>query len=405
VKIDVGRSQRSEPSATAALVLSTLAFTVCFYGWTLYGPLGPDLQKSLGLTEVQLSWLVAIPVVLGSVMRIPVGVLSQRLGGRVVFVALMAFVVAPLLGASVWHASFATLFVFGFLLGVAGASFAVGVPFVNGWYPPERRGYALGIYGLGTGGTVLAGLTAAPLANAYGIGAPFVVAAVLIGAMAVVFAFFGREPPDFVPAKGSVFEAFAVFRTSTRAWALTLMYFVTFGGFVAMFLYLPRILVSVYALSKPDAGARAAGFALVAVLARPIGGMLADRFGAERVLGYSLVWAAAAAALLSATYTYLVPFTICCLTLGFALGAGSGAIFKIVGTEFPASVGAVTGVVGAAGGLGGFFPPIVMGIVKTLTGSYSLGFALLGVVSVASLALLLPGSSRRSSGPASPTEP
>jgi NNP family nitrate/nitrite transporter-like MFS transporter len=339
---------------------------------------------------------VAIPVVLGSVMRIPLGILSQRFGGRAVFVALMAFVVVPLLAVGVWHTSFTALFVFGFLLGVAGASFAVGVPFVNGWYPPERRGYALGIYGMGTGGTVLAGLTAPPLANAYGLAAPFILAAVLIGAMAVIFMLFGRDAPDFVPTKGSVAQAFAVFRTSSRAWALTLMYFVTFGGFVAMFLYLPRILVSVYELSKPDAGARAAGFALLAVLARPVGGMLADRVGAERVLGYSLVWAAAAAALLSATYTYLLPFTICCLTLGIALGAGSGAIFKIVGTEFPASVGAVTGVVGAAGGLGGFFPPIVMGIVKTLTGSYSLGFALLGVVAAACLALLLPGDSDRS---------
>jgi hypothetical protein len=153
-------TQRNERSASVALLLSTLAFTVCFYGWTLYGPLGPGLQKSLGLSEVELGWLVAIPVVLGSVMRIPLGILSQRFGGRAVFVVLMAFVVVPLLAVGVWHTSFTALFVFGFLLGIAGASFAVGVPFVNGWYPPERRGYALGIYGMGTGGTVLAGLTA-----------------------------------------------------------------------------------------------------------------------------------------------------------------------------------------------------------------------------------------------------
>ncbi len=377
-----------------ALLLATIAFAVCFYGWTLYGPLAPSLQKALGLTELQVGWLVAIPVVLGSLMRVPLGFFSQRFGGRVVFIGLMALVVVPLLAIAVWHASFAALLAFGFLIGISGASFAVGVPFVNDWYPPERRGFALGIYGMGTGGTVLAGLTAPLLANAYGIAAPFILAAVLIGGMAVVFAFFGRNAPGFVPTTGSFFAAFDVFRTSFRAWALTLMYFVTFGGFVAMFLYLPRILVSVHDLSKPDAGARAAGFALLAVLARPIGGALSDRYGAERVLGYSLAWVAAMGALLSATYTYLIPFTICCLTLAVALGAGSGAIFKIVGTEFPKSVGAVTGVVGAAGGLGGFFPPIVMGVVKTLTGSYSLGFALLGVVSAASLALLLPGAPR-----------
>jgi MFS transporter, NNP family, nitrate/nitrite transporter len=388
---------RNERSATVALFLSTVAFMVCFYGWTLYGPLAPNLQKSLGLTELQIGWLVAIPVVLGSLMRIPLGFMSQRFGGRAIFIGLMAVVILPLLATAVWHASFAALLAFGFLIGVSGASFAVGVPFVNGWYPPERRGFALGIYGVGTGGTVIAGLTAPLLASTYGIAAPFILAAVMIGAMAVVFAFLGRNAPDFVPSTGSIFGAFDVFRTSFRAWALTLMYFVTFGGFVAMFLYLPRILTSVHHLSRPDAGARAAGFALLAVVARPIGGMLADRYGAERVLGYSLAWAAAVGALLSATYTYMIPFTICCLTLAVALGAGSGAIFKIVGTEFPTSVGAVTGVVGAAGGLGAFFPPIVMGIVKTLTGTYSLGFALLGVVSASSLALLLPGRSERSS--------
>lgn len=396
-------TQRNERSATVALVLSTIAFAVCFYGWTLFGPLAPSLQKSLGLTELQIGWLVAIPVVLGSLMRIPLGFLSQRFGGRAVFIGLMAGVTLPLLAIAVWHASFAALLTFGFLIGVSGASFAVGVPFVNDWYPPERRGFALGIYGMGTGGTVVAGLTAPLLASTYGIAAPFILAAVMIGAMAVVFALVGRNAPGFVPSKGSIFAAFDVFRTSFRAWALTLMYFVTFGGFVAMFLYLPRILVSVHELSKPDAGARAAGFALLAVVARPIGGMLADRYGAERVLGFSLVWVAAMGALLSATYTYMIPFTICCLTLAVALGAGSGAIFKIVGTEFPTSVGAVTGVVGAAGGLGGFFPPIVMGITKTLTGTYSLGFALLGVVAASSLALLLPGRSPRSSEIEAPT--
>jgi NNP family nitrate/nitrite transporter-like MFS transporter len=169
-----------------------------------------------------------------------------------------------------------------------------------------------------------------------------------------------------------------------------LIYFVTFGGFVAMFLYLPQILVGVYALSKTGAGARAAGFAFFSVVARPIGGYLADRYGAERVLVGSLLCAAVIAAVMSATYTSMIPFTLSCLTIAAVFGAGSGAVFKVVGTDFPKSVGAVTGVVSAAGGLGGFFPPLIMGIVKTSTGSYSIGFALLGVVCVICLALLLP---------------
>ncbi len=383
-------------AASIALLLSTLAFTVCFYGWTLYGPLAPVLQKALGLNDVQVGWLVAIPVVLGSLMRIPLGFLSQRFGGRIVFIALMLFVIAPLVAIAVWHESYDALIAFGLLLGFAGASFAVGVPFINDWYPPGQRGYALGIYGAGTGGTVIAGLTAPQLAASYGISAPFALAALLVALMAVVFALRAHNAPSSEPATGSIMSTFDVFRKSFRAWTLSLVYFVTFGGFVAMFLYLPRMLVGVYALSRTDAGARAAGFALLAVVARPIGGALADRFGGERVLVYTLSWSVAMAALLATAYTWMPVFTFCCLTLAAAFGAGSGAVFKIVGSEFPKSVGAVTGVVGATGGLGGFFPPILMGIVKSYTGSYSLGFALMGVVTAACLALLLPVTARTS---------
>jgi len=379
----------NQRSAWKALFIATLAFTVCFYGWTLYGPLAPSLQKSLGLDGLEVSWLVAIPVILGSLMRIPLGYLSQRYGGRRIFIGLMTFLLVPLFALAVWHASYVTLLAFGFLLGFAGASFAVGVPFVSNWFPPERRGYALGVYGAGTGGTVLAGMTVPALADAYGVWAPIAMAAALIAVTLVIFAFFGVDAP--APASPtSIASTFDVFRTSFRAWVLTLGYFVTFGGFVAMFLYLPQILVGVHLLTKTDAGFRAAGFALVAVIARPIGGFLADRLGAERVLVYCLVLITVIAGVLSFTYTWIIPFTLCCLTLGAALGAGSGAIFKIVGTEFPGSVGAVTGVVGAAGGLGGFFPPLVMGFVKTLTGSYSVGFALLGLVSMMCLFLLVP---------------
>lgn len=393
----VSSNSYNDRSASGALTLSTVAFAVCFYAWTLYGPLAPTLQKALNLSEVEVSWLVAIPVVLGSLMRIPLGFLSQRFGGRVIFIALMLFVILPLLAIALWHSSFGVLLAFGFLLGFAGASFAVGVPFVNDWYPPARRGLALGIYGLGNGGTVIAGLTAPLLAGAYGLWAPFAFALALIAIMTLVFARWGRNAPSFAPLTGNAMQTFGVFRTSFRAWVLTLAYFVTFGGFVAMFLYLPQILVGVYSLSKTDAGARAAGFAFLSVVARPIGGSLADRYGAERVLVYSLAWAAAMAVLMSATYTSIVPFTFSCLTIAAAFGAGSGAVFKIVGTDFPKSVGAVTGVVGAAGGLGGFFPPIIMGIVKTSTGSYSLGFALLGVVCAICLALLIPRHSPRPS--------
>jgi MFS transporter, NNP family, nitrate/nitrite transporter len=318
------------------------------------------------------------------------GILTDRYGGRRVFVALMAWTVLPLVGLAIWHSSFAAVIGLGFLLGFAGSSFAVGVPFVSRWYPAKRQGYALGVYGVGMGGTVLAGLTAPKIADQWGLAAPFLVAAGLIVAITVVFGLLARNAPA-PPSSGrsSALEGLWVFRTGgARPWALTLFYFLAFGGFVAMFLYLPKLLTGVFDLSKTDAGARAAGFALLAVIARPIGGMLSDRLGAERVLRWSFLATAGLAIVLAVTYTHMVPLTAACLSLAVAMGLGTGAVFKLVASWFPDQVGAVTGVVGAAGGLGGFFPPLVMALVKALTGGYALGFALLAAVAVGCLAVL-----------------
>jgi MFS transporter, NNP family, nitrate/nitrite transporter len=371
------------------LAWATLAFFFCFYAWSLLGPLGPDLQDHLGVSDLQLSVMVAVPVILGSLMRVPMGILTDRHGGRRVFGALMAWTLAPLVALAIWHDSFAVVVALGFLLGFAGASFAIGVPFVSHWYPPGRQGYALGVYGMGMGGTVLAGLTAPEIADAWGLAVAFLVAAVLLAAVTIGFVLMARNPPVPRRAATSALAPLRVFRTSGRAWALTLFYFLAFGGFVAMFLYLPKLLTAVYDLSKTDAGARAAGFALLAVLARPVGGVLSDRLGAERVLRWSFVATAALAAALAATYTHIVPLTACCLSLAIAFGLGTGAVFKLVASWFPDEVGAVTGVVGAAGGLGGFFPPLVMGVVKAATGGYALGFLLLAAVALGCLAVLV----------------
>jgi NNP family nitrate/nitrite transporter-like MFS transporter len=382
-------SRTSNPGAQ--LALATVAFTVCFYAWSLLGPLGPDLQDAIGLSDLQVSVMVAVPVLLGSLMRIPLGWLTDRYGGRLVFTCLMAFTPIPLIALAIWHESLAALVVLGFFLGLAGSSFAVGVPFVNGWYPPKRQGYALGVYGMGMGGTTLAGLTAPRISKHWGLAAPFWVSAVLVAVTCAVFAVLARDAPRPAAASAErpgMFASLSVFRTSGRAWALTLFYFLSFGGFVAMFLYLPKILHGVHHLSKTDAGARAAGFALLAVIARPTGGWLADRIGAARVLLVSFVGVIVLALVLAVSYTSMVPLTIACLTLAVALGLGTGAVFKLVAEWFPDRVGSVTGVVGAAGGLGGFFPPLVMGVVKSATGGYGLGFALMAVVGVACLVVL-----------------
>jgi MFS transporter, NNP family, nitrate/nitrite transporter len=375
---------------TRALVLATVAFTVCFYAWSLLGPLGPDLQDELGLSEFELAVVVSVPVLLGSLMRIPLGALADRYGGRRVFAALLLYVPLPLVGLAFFQDSLGSVLALGFLLGFAGASFAVGVPFVNRWFPPERQGAALGIYGAGMGGTVLGGLTAPTVADELGLAAPFWVATVLVALMAVVWLALARDAP--APARTGppppMFASLAVFRSSTRAWALTLFYFMAFGGFVAMFLYLPKLLTAVHDLSKTDAGARAAGFALLAVIGRPLGGWLADRVGAERVLTASFATTSALALVLAVSYESMVALTAACLTLAVALGTGTGAVFKLVAAWFPDRVGGVTGVVGAAGGLGGFFPPLVMGVVYEATGGYFIGFAAMAVVAALCLLVL-----------------
>jgi MFS transporter, NNP family, nitrate/nitrite transporter len=390
--------QHSNPRA---LALATAAFTVCFFAWSMLGPLGPTLQKQLDLSEFQLAVAVAIPVVLGSVMRIPIGMLTERYGGRHVFTALMAYSVVPLVLLALFHDSFAVVVIFGFLLGVTGASFAVGVPFVNRWYAKERQGFALGLYGMGMGGTVLAALTAPKIAKHWSLATPFWIAAALMAIMTVVFWLAARDAPAAGPhGKLSLTAPIHVFRANPRAWALTFFYFLSFGGFVAMFLYLPKLLTGVHHLSKTDAGYRAAGFALLAVIARPVGGWLADRIGADRVLRISFAATGVLAIVLAATYEHMVPLTIACLTMAVALGLGTGAVFKLVAQWFPADVAAVTGVVGAAGGLGGFFPPLTMALVKSLWGNYVVGFVLLAVVAAACLVVLV-----RISREAPPTAP
>lgn len=380
------QQSRSNP---LALGLALAAFTVCFYAWSMFGPLGPTLQKQLHLSDFQLAFAVAIPVVLGSLMRIPMGILTGRYGGRRVFTALMAYSVIPLALLALFHGSFAAVVVIGFLLGVTGASFAVGVPYVNRWYAKDRQGFALGIYGVGMGGTVLAALSAPKIAKHWGLATPFWVAAGLMAVMTVVFWLFARDAPASAPAGKLSFTApLRIFKGDPKAWALTLFYFLAFGGFVALFLYLPKLLTSLDHLSKTDAGYRAAGFAFLAVIARPIGGWLADRIGAERVLKSSFVAVLLLALGLAFSYRQIVPLTICCLTVAFALGLGTGAVFKLVALWFPQDIGAVTGVVGAAGGLGGFFPPLVMALVTTLTGSYTLGFVLFAAAATVCLAVL-----------------
>lgn len=370
---------------TTALALATVAFTTNFWAWGLLSPLAPEYRETLDLSALQTSVLVATPVLLGSVFRIPVGALTDRFGGRAMFTGLSLVVIAPLLFLAAVE-SYPALLVGGFLLGLSGASFAIGIPFVSRWYPPERRGYALGIYGVGNVGTAIAGFTSPPLAASFSRSTPFLVVAVVMLCTAAVFYLFGRDAPGRAPDPTPFLQRIGdALRLRVTA-DLAALYAITFGGFVAFGVYLPTYLTQVYALEIADAGARAAGFIMLATLARPVGGWLSDRLGGGSVLTVALAVVAAGAAVVAFT-PGIVLATVAFLSMAAALGLGNGAVFALVGTRAPAAkVGAVTGFVGAAGGLGGFFPPLVMGAVFGATGSYAIGLLLLCLTALAGMA-------------------
>lgn len=370
--------------AGTALAVATVSFGVNFWAWSLISPLAPRYRDLLALSPVAVSVLVAVPVVVGSLGRIPLGALTDRYGGRVVFAAVSFLSVLPVLFLAT-ATTYPALLAGGLLLGVSGASFAVGVPFVNGWFPPRRRGFALGVYGMGNVGTAVSGFVSPRLYDVGGRSLPYLVVAVALAATGVLVLLLGRNAPAFAPAAQPFLTRFRAALRLPVTLELAALYAVTFGGFVSFGVYLPVYLREAYALTVPDAAARAAGFVLLATVARPVGGWLADRFGGARVL----VWAfgvVAVGAVVVAFRPVMAVLTVGMLSMAAALGAGNGAVFALLGRRAPADqVGAVTGVVGAAGGLGGFLPPIVMGVVFELTGSYAIGLMLLSDVALASL--------------------
>ncbi len=373
--------------ATRMLVLATVGFLVNFWAWALISPLGAAYRDELGLSSFQQALLVAVPVLVGSLGRIPVGALTDRFGARVMFPAVSALTILPVLFVGLAGTSFVRLIIGGFFLGIGGTAFAVGVPLVNAWFPPARRGLAIGIFGVGMGGTAISAFTTIRLGDAYGRSAPFVLVAVLLGIYAVVAAVLLRTPPGRPTPGGSFLQRSVATLRLPATSQLAMLYAVGFGGFVAFSVYLPTYLRNAYGLTVGDAALRTAGFVVLAVAARPLGGWLSDRAGPVPVLTIAFVAAGAFAAITAGGFA-LVPYaTIGFLGLAAALGAAAGACFALVAKVVPAAqVGAVTGIVGAAGGLGGFVPPLLMGGLYGSFGTYWLGLALLAAVAVGAAA-------------------
>ncbi|MCL6735149.1 MFS transporter [Streptomyces neyagawaensis] len=369
------------------LALATAGFMAGFWAWALLGPLGPTLRDDLGLSSFQQSLVVAVPVLVGSLGRIPVGALTDRVGARRMFPLITALTILPVLYLGHLADSLAEFLVGGFFLGLGGTTFAVGVPFVNAWYPPERRGLALGIFGIGTGGTAVSAVTTVQLADAVDWSFPFTLVAVVLAVYAVTAHLLLRDHPDRAVPPGSLLARTTATLRMPTAWQLAFLYAVAFGGFVAFSVYLPTYLTTAYDVGRSDAALRTAGFVVLAVAARPIGGWLSDRFHPVPVL-IAAYTAIAALAFLTSLELALVPIaTLTFLGLAAALGTASGAVFALVARLVPADrVGSVTGVVGAAGGLGGFFPPLVMGAVHSVTDDYTWGFLLLALTAAATCA-------------------
>ncbi|ACZ30848.1 major facilitator superfamily MFS_1 [Xylanimonas cellulosilytica DSM 15894] len=373
------------------LALATIGFGVNFWAWALLSPLGKAYGAELQLTNFEVSLLVAIPVIVGSLGRVFVGSLTDRFGAPVMFPLVSALTIVPVLFVGLFANSFLMLEVGGFVLGLGGTAFAVGVPHVNRWFAAARRGTALGVFGLGMGGTAISAFTTVRIREALGDEAPFVIVAVVLAVYAIVSRLLLREPPGTPPspAGGLWARTWATFRMPATL-MLSWLYAVGFGGFVAFSVYLPTFLANAYDLTQNDAALRTAGFVVLAVLCRPVGGVLSDRFGGVQVSVVAFAVTTVFAALVAFQPPLMPLGTVAFLGMAAALGASSGATFAIVADLAPASaVGAVTGVVGAAGGLGGFIPPLIMGAVYTAHGTYGVGFALLAATSLLTLLFTL----------------
>ena len=376
------------------LVVATVGFALNFWAWALISPLGPLFRDSgrLGdLSESDVSLMVAVPVIVGSLGRILVGALTDRYGGRLMFPLVSAVTVLPVLFLAFFALdSYALILLGGFFLGIAGTAFAVGVPFVNAWFPPERRGLAVGIFGAGMGGTAISALTTVKLFSNVGEKAPFLITALALAVYAVVAWVVLRDAPGRVVPTTSLMSRLAANARLPITWQACVLYAVAFGGYVAFSVYLPAYLKTAHGLTPADAANRMAGFVIVAVLMRPVGGWLADRLGAVPVLAVDFAVVVVGAAISAGTPPLDHVGTVAFLAMAAALGSGSGATFALIAQiAEPSRVGGITGLVGAAGGLGGFVPPLIMGYVYGRTDSYAIGLWLLAAAAALTLLLTL----------------
>ncbi|HTK34408.1 MAG TPA: nitrate/nitrite transporter [Caulobacteraceae bacterium] len=370
------------------LFAAFLYFDLSFMVWVLLGPLGVAIAKDLHLNPAQKGLMVAVPLLAGAALRLVNGVLVDHIGPKRTGMLSQLVVIAGL--ALAWFLgmhSYSQVLLLGVLLGVAGASFAVALPLASRWYPPEHQGLALGIAGAGNSGTALASLFAPALAKTFGWNAVIGLAALPLAAVFVIYMLMAKDAPNR-PAPKRLVDYLAVLK-APEAWGLMFLYSVTFGGFSGLSSSLTIYFNGEYRLDPVVAGFFTAACVFAGSLVRPFGGALADRIGGLKTL--TVVYALAALGLVAAGF-HMPSVWIALAVILFAmmaLGAGNGAVFQLAPQRFSKEIGVITGLVGAMGGVGGFYLASTLGLAKQITGSYQsgfLGFAVLALVALSGVA-------------------
>lgn len=365
-----------------ALLLASFTLLINFWAWAVLSPLATHYADLFLLNSLSTALLVASPVIVGAFGRIIVGLLADKYGGKklIITVCYLSSIILVLLA----HINtIPQLFVASFGLGIAGTSFSAGSLFINSWFPKNQRGLALGIYAFGNAGAALSGLVTLKLVNFLGKTGFYSALAGLLIVCGLLISIFLSESPNWKPSKSTALQRLKKAIKWKLTWRLSILYALAFGGFVALGLYLPILLKQTYAISAYEAGFKAAGFVLLSTLFRPIGGWLSDKMSGLVVLRtvFLVITCLAFFAIFSPN---LMPTgTIIFLGLGVMFGIGNGAVFAVIGHRCDQKlVGSVTGIVGAAGGIGGYLPTLVLGASMQFTHSYSFAFGLLALTSL-----------------------
>jgi MFS transporter, NNP family, nitrate/nitrite transporter len=367
------------------LFVQTSSLITGFMVWVLISSLMPYIQADISLSSTQVAWATAIPVILGSLLRVPIGFWTNRYGARLLFTISFIILLLPIAILTYANSLF-MLILGGFMLGIGGAVFSIGVTSLPKYYPKEKHGFINGIYGAGNIGTAITSFAAPVLANTFGWRSTLQIFLIVVIVFALLNFLLGDRNERKVSnsLSGLIKEVYK----NPKLWFLSLFYFITFGSFVAFTIYLPSFLVNHFDLEKVDAGLRTAGFIAIATLFRPVGGWLGDKINPFLILIAVFTGLTFAGFLLSFTPSLPI-YSFGCLLVAFCAGIGNGAIFKLVPLYFSKQAGIVNGIVAAMGGLGGFFPPIILTILFNWTGHYAIGFMALSEFSLASLILVI----------------